>query len=176
VTLWTVMYDDWQMGCCGEPFSVGDRVAWTLALREPGDVLDPDSWREDFSELDGSVELVEDEDEDPGVVLRVPGLTALWAAEPPLPARAHATGLLCVEDHILPEEMPLTEGIVRSIRIVTQGYARPAPGEAFEPVAGERWLRAVDSCPKWFDDGGWDGTADYHRRESGALVGLETYP
>ncbi len=28
-----VWVDDWQMQCCGAPFSVGDEVSWTL--REP---------------------------------------------------------------------------------------------------------------------------------------------
>ncbi|WP_369693106.1 DUF6578 domain-containing protein, partial [Streptomyces luteocolor] len=28
MALWNVMYDDWQMECCGEPFGVGDEVAW----------------------------------------------------------------------------------------------------------------------------------------------------
>ncbi len=26
----TVWVQDWQMQCCGEPFAVGDEVAWTL--------------------------------------------------------------------------------------------------------------------------------------------------
>ena len=26
----TVWVDNWQMQCCGEPFSVGQQVSWTL--------------------------------------------------------------------------------------------------------------------------------------------------
>lgn len=24
-----VSYDSWQMQCCGDPFSVGDKIEWT---------------------------------------------------------------------------------------------------------------------------------------------------
>jgi hypothetical protein len=35
----TVWMDGWQMECCGEPFNVGDHVAWTLASVEDKDFL-----------------------------------------------------------------------------------------------------------------------------------------
>lgn len=28
----TIYYDSWQMQCCGEPFSVGDKIEWTCAI------------------------------------------------------------------------------------------------------------------------------------------------
>jgi hypothetical protein len=34
----TILIDDWQMQCCGEPFSVGDTVSW-LAARWDGEPL-----------------------------------------------------------------------------------------------------------------------------------------
>jgi len=34
----TVWVDDWQMDCCGEPFSVGSQVSWTIG-RESSDWL-----------------------------------------------------------------------------------------------------------------------------------------
>lgn len=27
-----VFYDDWQMQCCGDPFTIGDRVEWLVCL------------------------------------------------------------------------------------------------------------------------------------------------
>lgn len=27
-----VLYDDWQMQCCGKPFTIGDRVEWLVRL------------------------------------------------------------------------------------------------------------------------------------------------
>jgi hypothetical protein len=33
----TVWVDDWQMACCGEPFSIGSEVSWTVGRSEdPG--------------------------------------------------------------------------------------------------------------------------------------------
>lgn len=37
--LWHVFYEDWQMECCGTPFSVGDEVGWPLLLSNSGLVL-----------------------------------------------------------------------------------------------------------------------------------------
>ncbi|MEU6241157.1 DUF6578 domain-containing protein [Streptomyces sp. NPDC047024] len=38
MALMKVFYEDWQMGCCGDPFSVGDRVGWNLVpVKKAGD-------------------------------------------------------------------------------------------------------------------------------------------
>lgn len=37
MTMWNVWYDDWQMECCGKPFSVGDEVAWPLRPQDAGE-------------------------------------------------------------------------------------------------------------------------------------------
>ncbi|GCD38180.1 hypothetical protein OEIGOIKO_05991 [Streptomyces chrestomyceticus JCM 4735] len=82
-------------------------------------------------------------------------------------------------------------GRVRSIQVVVVGY------RGAEPVPGERWLRSVERCPKWFadpveadGDGGGAGTGTgtdlgagkrgggrerrgYRRVESGVLVELD---
>ena len=34
-----VWYSEWQMGCCGEPFSVGDSVEWNLSSEPDTDWL-----------------------------------------------------------------------------------------------------------------------------------------
>ena len=31
----TIWIDSWQMQCCGEPFRLGSRVAWTLRAADP---------------------------------------------------------------------------------------------------------------------------------------------
>ncbi|MFD5326075.1 DUF6578 domain-containing protein [Streptomyces sp. NPDC127092] len=36
----TVWVDDWQMQCCGESFSPGDVVSWTLVEVDPEDYAD----------------------------------------------------------------------------------------------------------------------------------------
>ena len=115
MALWNVMYDDWQMECCGTPFSVGDEVAW---------------------QLEGG------------------------------------PSLYSVERH--GEEAPDTVGRVRSIQMVTQAFELRPGSDAFEPVEGERWLRPVEKCPKWFVDLA-EGSREqgYFRREVGVLVSLE---
>ncbi|MGW4195746.1 DUF6578 domain-containing protein [Streptomyces sp. NPDC005004] len=50
MALMKVFYEDWQMGCCGDPFSVGDRVGWNLvAVRkaaDPGGAYGAGAWVE----------------------------------------------------------------------------------------------------------------------------------
>ncbi|POX40595.1 hypothetical protein C3486_13225 [Streptomyces sp. Ru73] len=118
-----VFYEDWEMECCGTPFSVGDRVTWNVdPARDP--MWD---WR------------VNNHGDAPGGPSSVTGL-------------------------------------VRSVRIVTEGYRRPAGSHTYEQVPGERGLHPVRTCPKWFAERPDDGTRrrpDHYLRESGALVELE---
>ncbi|MGR8010827.1 DUF6578 domain-containing protein [Streptomyces hypolithicus] len=166
MALWSIKYDGWQMECCGKPFSVGDEVRWRLALRLTEDGADPASWKDCFSELEQS---------GAGLVSG-PGITALWAGSG-TGAGARAVGLLAVETHGPgPSDVPETVGTVRSIQVVTEGYAATRTGSrTYEVVAGERWLRPVDTCPKWFGDETRPdrGGRGYRRDETGVLVELE---
>ncbi|MGW1000970.1 DUF6578 domain-containing protein [Streptomyces sp. NPDC002520] len=40
MALMRVFYEDWQMECCGRPFSVGDEVGWPLVAAGGQDVRD----------------------------------------------------------------------------------------------------------------------------------------
>ncbi|MFE0102191.1 DUF6578 domain-containing protein [Streptomyces sp. NPDC059009] len=255
MALWHVMYDDWQMECCGTPFSVGDEVAWQLFLREPVEGFDPAGWEGELSVVEGVVEKVEDveddeddedeadldeepdeddgededdededgsdgevlffgsydeggapvyvghdeddedgEDEDEGegedydddeggdrgwvAVVRDRGLTVCWGADDPLPERVRLSGLLAVEDH--GARWPHTVGRVRAIHVVSQGFAETHPGSrTYEVVPGERRLRSVDTCPKWFKSHEEQQVRDgrgYRHSETGVLVELEVTP
>ncbi|MGW6060082.1 DUF6578 domain-containing protein [Streptomyces sp. NPDC055189] len=115
MALWNVMYDDWQMECCGKPFSVGDEVTWQLG-----------------------------------------GGPTLYSVE-----RHGVYG-------------PDTVGRVRSIQLVTQGFELRPGTDEYEPVKGERQLRPVEKCPKWFKDPVEGSREQGHfRREVGVLVSLE---
>ncbi|WP_274557769.1 DUF6578 domain-containing protein [Streptomyces spiramyceticus] len=166
MAVWKIKYDDWQMECCGEPFSVGDEVRWQLALRTPEEGADAATWGDSFSELEPAGS---------GLV-RGPGATALWTSGERIPARP--VGLLTVEAHGPgPHDVPETVGTVRSIQVVTEGYAETHAGSrTYAPVAGERWLREVDTCPKWFanEPGQARRGRGYRRDETGVLVTLET--
>ncbi|MFC0597296.1 DUF6578 domain-containing protein [Streptomyces palmae] len=41
MSMLTVFYADWEMECCGKPFSVGDEVTWTVMRVDPADPLRP---------------------------------------------------------------------------------------------------------------------------------------
>ncbi|NUP17412.1 MAG: hypothetical protein HOZ81_15165 [Streptomyces sp.] len=71
-------------------------------------------------------------------------------------------GLHTAEFHGDPE-LPGTRGRVRAIQVVAPVWAEMAPGALTRvPVPGERSLRSVRECPKWFADA-----------DAGALVTLE---
>ena len=168
---WHVFYADWQMECCGTPFSVGDEVSWPLLLMDADERLGGD-WDRELSRIVGSVETVRDED---GSVIRTLragppgglGLTAALHADtvdesgPEAGDPIRMAGLLTVERH--GGEWPETTGRVRAIYVVHQEYAELGPGSLTrEPVPGSRSLEAVKSCPKWFGEG-----------RSGVLVELD---
>ncbi|MDQ1020081.1 DUF6578 domain-containing protein [Streptomyces afghaniensis] len=176
--LWHVFYADWQMECCGTPFSVGEVVSWPLMLVEPDSVLGG-GWHDQLTEVAGPVE-------DVGgvrVVREETGLTAALAADPdseedrrPKPGdRIRSVGLLSVERH--GAVWPQVEGRVRAVQVVTQAYAESAPGSrSWEPARGERGLRAVDRCPKWFTETEGERGADgrgRRSREPGVVVTLD---
>ncbi|MFC6062215.1 DUF6578 domain-containing protein [Streptomyces ochraceiscleroticus] len=117
-----VFYADWEMGCCGTPFSVGDEVSWT-------------------------VERTVDE---------------MWDWE----RNNHGPD---------PDDPAPVTGRVRAIHIVSQGYRRRPGCRTYEPVPGERSLRPVRTCPKWFADGP-DDDRHHYVAECGALVELEVLP
>ncbi|MFE0178659.1 DUF6578 domain-containing protein [Streptomyces sp. NPDC059002] len=189
--VWQVLYADWQMECCGTPFAVGDEVAWPLLVQTEG----VQEWEAEFSTIEGAVVALdslpgewseedegayEDEGEDfedavePSVV-RAHGVTVPWNRARPWPGRAGLTGLLSVERH--GGRWPDTVGTVRAIHVVTQGFAETSEGSrTYEPVPGERWLRPVELCPKWFQAEELSRTSagpGYHRGETGVLVELE---
>ncbi|MFF7866707.1 DUF6578 domain-containing protein [Streptomyces qaidamensis] len=176
--LWHVYYEDWQMECCGTPFSVGDEVGWPLLLLDPDTVLGG-GWHDQLTEVAGPVE-------DVGGVRMVreqTGLPVALGADPdagqdrrPEPGgRTRSAGLLSVERH--GAKWPEAGGRVRAVQVLTQTWAETAPGSrSYEPVAGERRLRPADRCPKWFRETEAERAADgrgRRSRESGVVVTLE---
>ncbi|MEU4202079.1 DUF6578 domain-containing protein [Streptomyces sp. NPDC045470] len=110
-----VFHRDWEMECCGTPFSVGDEVAWPLVF-ESVPAADAAVWADCLDERG---------------LLRV---ATLHGGSPEIGPGT-----------------PRLAGRVRSIHVAIVGY------RAAEPVPGERWLRPVERCPKWFSDRVPDG-------------------
>ncbi|MGW2695844.1 DUF6578 domain-containing protein [Streptomyces sp. NPDC001296] len=159
--MWQVFYADWQMECCGTPFSVGEEVSWPLLLMDAEDVLGG-GWEEPLGtlaapvaearEAAGALRLVRAAD---GLVAAVPGDTA--------EADGRRRGLLCVERHS--DRWAETTGRVRAVRLVHQTWVPVSPGSrTYVPVPGGRSLEDVYRCPRWFGEG-----------RSGALVDLDVY-
>ncbi|MEU3886943.1 DUF6578 domain-containing protein [Streptomyces sp. NPDC029041] len=171
--LWHVIYEDWQMECCGTPFSVGDEVSWPLLLEDAGHVFGG-GWHDQRSTVCGPVE-------DVGgvrVVREGTGLTAALGGGPddeedrrPKPGdRIRSVGVLSVERH--GARWPEAGGRVRAVQVLTQAYAETAPGSrTWEPVRGERRLRLVERCPEWFSEKRVEQGRQW--RESGVVVTLE---
>jgi hypothetical protein len=171
--LWHVFYADWQMECCGTPFSLGDEVSWPLVLGAADD-MPGGGWHDQLTEIAGPVADVPADDGNIRVVRDEYGLTValhhhavgVWARDEfgaLRPGdRIRSTGLLTVETHGDPD-LPETRGRVRAIQIVTRGFAGTPPGSGTrEPVPGERSLRSARECPKWF-----------RQADAGVLVTLE---
>ncbi|WP_217211688.1 DUF6578 domain-containing protein [Streptomyces sp. AC550_RSS872] len=171
--LWHVFYEDWQMECCGTPFRLGDEVSWPLLLSDAAGVLGG-GWHDQLTRIAGPVADVPGKAGATRVVRGETGLTVALQEDPVgvVPAedlgevtpgdRIHAVGLLTAESHT-GADLPAIQGRVRAIQVVTQGFAETAPGSGTrEPVAGERSLRSVRECPKWFADA-----------DAGVLVTLE---
>ena len=44
---YTVLYETWQMQCCGEPFRIGDEIEW-LVIESPEDLRVPEGVTVDY--------------------------------------------------------------------------------------------------------------------------------
>ncbi|MET9828768.1 DUF6578 domain-containing protein [Streptomyces sp. NPDC006385] len=132
--LWHVFYADWQMECCGTPFSLGDEVSRPLLLGAADDMLGGGRHAQ-LTEIAGPVEDVRGDAGAVRVVRVVRDETGLTA-----------------ETHGHPD-LPEPRGRVRAIQILPQGFAETPPGSGTpEPVPRERSLRSSSTCPTWFPD------------------------
>ncbi|MDF2265853.1 hypothetical protein P2Q00_10395 [Streptomyces coacervatus] len=173
--LWHVFYADWQMECCGTPFAVMDEVSWPLLLQDADGVLGG-GWHDQLTKLVGPVAEVPDEEgETVRILQEETGLTVALGGEQGAGVgpgdRIRLVGLLTVERH--GGAWPEVSGRVRAVQVVTQVYEEMAPGSrSSHPVPGERQLRSVERCPKWFTGGGSD---ERGRRsvQSGVVATLE---
>lgn len=152
-----VWVDAWQYQCCGDDFSVGEMVRWTLV---PGD-------RDLLASLlgnaypDWEAELqVARRGEEPGfdsglmAELRSDGLVVHVPEQELSPGRDRVTvGLLAEEHHgRVAEGAQPTAGIVRAIHLVHCRYA-PLPGtKTLYPAPGTVRLTEVRSSTRWAEE------------------------
>ncbi|GGU77950.1 hypothetical protein GCM10010260_07940 [Streptomyces filipinensis] len=140
-----VFYEDWQMGCCGTPFAVGDEVAWKLVA------YDAENVREGYGH--GAEAWVENH----------------GGPDHPTTGRVHAVDLVHQEYSFhLPDPRPAP--VEAGEGLVLRGM-----GRCLEPVPGAVTLEPVGSCPKWFGEVERDPVDGLGRvrRTCGALVTLD---
>lgn len=97
----------------------------------------------------------------------------MWEVTPGAADEPEDAGLLHVVTHGTggPGTRPLA-GRVRSIQVVTDGFAVLPGADGYRRVPGERTLRPVKTCPKWFRRRPAEGGRRSH--ETGVVVEVET--
>ncbi|WP_244201916.1 DUF6578 domain-containing protein [Streptomyces diastatochromogenes] len=152
MALMRVFYEDWQMECCGKPFSVGQEVGWRLVAVD-GKETGNGHWQ-------GAEAWVENhggpKHKTVGQVRAIDVVHQEYAAH-----------------HDPRADEPAVLADLKPGTVVIRGT-----GRALEPVPGARTLEPVDSCPKWFGDFEEEEQpprkVPYRvRRAVGALVTLE---
>jgi Family of unknown function (DUF6578) len=166
VSEWQVYVDDWQLECCGDPFAVGDQVAWTLMVS-----VDHSLPPEFLIEFDGEVEGTVSDGVISGCVARSGGVHAFVEDAQDAVGRIRVRGLLYEDHHVgIPDQIPRTRGTVRRIQVVTRPYVR-IDGRSWFPRGDEVELRDVARSPDRFE--GEAVRADLRMDETGLLVTLE---
>ncbi|SDP33709.1 hypothetical protein SAMN05660199_03654 [Klenkia soli] len=186
-----VVVPSWVLGDGAVPPPArGDQVVYRLAFheRDPAAGADPtvqelhahgNTWAEPWNRRkpDGTT--------GPAWPTRLDAVDwrAHWSAPREVHGAVDLVGVLVV-DPLLRLERAVS-GTVVDVHVISEEVEADAPGTLRGTVPGSLRLRAVDSSPRWFDDGplrtpptpGWHPTAELrprgrHRRESGALVTL----
>ena len=147
-----VFYEDWQMECCGRPFSVGQEVGWRLVAVE-GEEAGNGHWQ-------GAEAWVENH------------------GGPKRKTVGRVRSIDLVHQEYTAHHDPRAAEPVEPADVEPGTLVFRSTGRGLEPVPGARTLEPVDSCPKWFD--GFEEEEQpprkvpYRvRRAVGALVTLE---
>jgi hypothetical protein len=150
MALWRVFYEDWQMECCGTPFSVGERVDWRLLLLPAGDVLGG-GWDRQVCRIEGTAEMPGGGDGTLRTVRAADGLVAALGEGTGVAdgGRTRWEGVLLVEHHA--GEWARTTGRVRALHLVRRPPEETRPGSRLsESAPAWRRLEEVTTCPRWF--------------------------
>ena len=128
-----VFYAGWEHDCCGNPFRVGDEVAWELGLMDLGKGRRA-TWRRHFTELDPD---------------ELPALRRTAVEREPVspPKGARMYGMVEMSRHGVTEGEPETVtariGAIHTVALLSR--EDPPGSRSFAPVPGHLWLHAVDS-------------------------------
>ncbi|WP_007517728.1 MULTISPECIES: DUF6578 domain-containing protein [Pseudofrankia] len=175
-----VHVESWQIECCMDPFSVGDRVRWQLVFTEQSGRNGSDG--AGLVELD----LVAAHLDSPtapmppnspryGTWLGAPdvadGLSLYWVARQPTAGPVRLTGYIGEDHHAgVPESFPETHGTIRGIRVQTRRMIEVGP-KSWQPTDEPPSYEDVTTAPKRFQTAlrpGQIGTV-----QTGILVDLD---
>jgi hypothetical protein len=175
--IWPVIVDQWQQDCCGEPFAVGDDVEWPLMVLDHERAAVPDDLHAD---LRATVETVETRYG--GLALRLvtpDGVSAAWSGEATDGETVQLRAVLVQERHGgVPDEIPVTHGTVRRIRVMTSVYERRGR-VAWVPTGERPELHDLSEIPSDVFSPDPPGPADpvgTWRAQTGILVDLDVTP
>lgn len=149
LSTWPVFVQDWQFECCGEPFAIGDEVAWTLVFVSEPPITTPEEMFVDCvvkAESTGTAD-----DGRSGQIVRVGDELCAWLqGDDRLAVEAMTRGMLIEEHHGgVPADIARTRGIVRRIRLVTQDY-RNVGGVQWEPASARADYMDLPATPAGF--------------------------
>lgn len=145
-----VLFERWQIECCGTPPAIGDRVDWGLVF----DRLDPGAVRDPVGdvELDAVAMPVRWDGPEQFLTTRLDagGLHAHWRNSDGRTGSLRLSGQLINERHGGgPDGSPRTAGTVARVRIVTRHWVEVAP-RSYEPGPERPRYRDVGRSPKFF--------------------------
>jgi hypothetical protein len=170
--VWPVHVEDWQYECCGEPFAIGDRIRWTLVL-----VQDSEGSRGWPKEMLVDLRVVgrrlsEDERNRQVEVVSTSDGPEIAVHPSAGPDQNLLRGSLIEEHHGgVPDDLRPVEGVVRSLKVVSQQFRRA--GRTLTPIAGAVRLGEIERMPTSFVHTPPDDVALQQWHEIGALAELE---
>jgi len=169
-----VFVSSWQMECCGTPFKLGEQAQWRLLFVDAG--RSGSEPVEHHGELTAHAELFSWDLGEPGrtdIRLTAGAAILYWSAADAIAGMVTLTGGVHEDHHAdVPEDFPITTGVVRRIRVETRDYREDPPGSRGWVYANSiATYRDVSVSPKWFAD--VPGEAGRTRAETGVLVELE---
>ncbi len=137
------------------PPAVGETVDFRLYFEE-AITLGPDD-KDGIISLTASAQRLADDEGFGAFPTRLdrPGLAVFWDADREVLGPVTLTGRISADwHHMVPQDFPSTNGVVRSIAVEHRQYVvgdpRGIDGPMWVRAPGQPWYIPVDQMPKWF--------------------------
>ena len=168
--------DDWVVGCCLDPPSVGQKVEWLLRFHKRGTGWYGDAESTEQLHVDAT-ELPDWEGLTNGrrpLLLRTSGGASLYYETTSRTVGGlRLSGSISIAQHgEAPDSFPVVHGLVERVRMAHTMYEqRPAGSRSWEPaLPADVLYEELQAAPKWFPS--YDGVAERARFSNSVLVDL----